>query len=74
MPRRRGVPRLTPAADEAPKTNPSTPTDQAAALSGSAEKKVGPYKTLQGAQTRPRTPLVALRLHGLGLLRGNCGS
>ncbi|PHH61613.1 hypothetical protein CDD81_8128 [Ophiocordyceps australis] len=31
---------------EAPKSGPNTPNEQAAALSGTPEKKIGPYKTL----------------------------
>lgn len=59
---RSASPRANRVAGEAVKGGPSTPSEQAAALAGTAEKKIGPYKTFKGASPRPSGP----ELHNLG--------
>lgn len=45
---------LTRVAGEAVKGGPTTPSEQAAALAGVAEKKIGAYKTFKGTCARIR--------------------
>ena len=43
---------------EANKTGPTTPNEQAAALAGVTEKKIGSYKTLSGTNLLSRAAIV----------------
>ena len=51
-------------AGEAVKGGPTTPNEQAAALAGTAEKKVGSYKTLKGSLSHSDYPSCAYLGYG----------